>query len=622
MCGILGISGFVDQSVFAGALDLLKHRGPDGKGVWQDTGRMTLGHRRLSILDRSTKASQPMHHKDRYHIVFNGEIYNFIEIRQELKNVGYEFNNDSDTEVILAAFDVWGSECVHKFNGMWAFAIWDSLKQSLFLSRDPMGEKPLFYFYDKGQFGFASEQKALLSFLPLVESSSDFQSMVSNSYDYEASEKSLFRGLKRFPSGHNGWYKTGMFTKKRYWCATQSSEGIPEVYEEQVEMLRELLLDSCRIRLRSDVPIGTGLSGGIDSSSIAACVNKVGKEAVAERRAKNWQNAFVAGFPDTVMDETAAARQIATHLGIDLVQVLSDPSKLSKDLEHNAYMLEEVHEVNPLPHINLYKKMRENDVVVTLDGHGGDELFCGYESSILHALPDAFPSIKRMSGIMSTYRDIHPKSTEFSGIPNYRIPIHLMLARARQLYRVKNDSFMSDVIKNSTSLEKHLFELSYGTVLPTLLRNYDRYSMMSGVEVRSPLLDPRIVKFSAHLPWTSKLRGGYSKAILRDATKSFLPKSIIKNKQKIGFAPPISDWIRGPMKEYLLDEVHSLSFLNASLINPKTLSNELHSIIFASKNKNLYRAEQTWKKFGVYLWEKAFLINKDWQISRSRKETH
>ena len=612
MCGILGLLPAITPAAFSSALDLIQHRGPDGKGIWQDSS-VILGHQRLSILDRSSKASQPMHYSERLHIVFNGEIYNFMEIRTELKNLGFLFSNDSDTEVILAAYASWGSECVHKFNGMWALAIWDSRDQSLFLSRDPMGEKPLFYFLEGGRFGFASEQKALLPFLSSVEANPKFHEICSNSYAYEATSCSLFKGIQRFPAGHNGRYEEGRLSKKRYWHPTECDIEVPNSYDDQVCLLRELLLDSCRLRLRADVPVGTGLSGGVDSSVIAACVSKVGREGRSERGTASWQNAFVAGFPGTVMDETASAREIAVHLGIDLIQVLSDPSELSKCVERNAYMLEEIHEVNPLPHINLYKKMREHGVVVTLDGHGGDELFCGYESSILHALPSAFPDYKKFSSVLKTYHEIHPKNSQFKRMPNYRIPAYLAMAKMRQHSRVQNDPILANVAKNTDTLGKHLLDLSYKSVLPTLLRNYDRYSMINGVEVRSPLLDPRIIKLAANLPWTSKIRGGFSKAILRDAASPLLPVNILKNKQKIGFAPPISDWMRGPMKEYLLDEISSSMFWNASLICPNKLSSDVKSVVSSSTPINLYTTEQIWKNFGIYLWEKAFLKNKTWK---------
>ena len=613
MCGILGILPIVDHKLFTNALHLIKHRGPDDTGFWQDEEKIMLGHQRLSILDHSSRASQPMHYKDRFHIVYNGEIYNFIEIRSKLKKLGLTFTNDSDTEVILAAYAAWGSECVHKFNGMWAIAIWDSLENSLFLSRDPMGEKPLFYFLDEERIGFASEQKALLPFLRKVQESDNFHKMCSNAYGYESTEQSLFQGIKRFPAGYNGWYQSKKLRKKRYWDPMDNSSSISKNYEDQIGELRELLIDSCKLRLRADVSVGTGLSGGIDSGTIAACVNQARNKIEGQRLSKSWQNAFVASFPNTVMDETKDAKKIARHLGINLIEVYTNPSELTQNIEHNAYMIEEIHEVNPLPHINLYKKMRDYGVTVSLDGHGGDELFCGYESSILHCLTTAFPNIKKINTILNTYNNIHPNNQQFTSMNYYRILPHLIMAKIRQRSNVLDDPIIFYAMKNSDSLGKHLIDLSYKSILPTLLRNYDRYSMINGVEVRSPFLDPRIVKFAAKLPWDSKVRNGFSKAILRDVALPLLPKSIVQNKTKLGFAPPISDWIKGPMKEYILDEISSSLFLNSSLISPKVLSKDLKSLIFTSSNKNLYRTERIWKKFGIYLWEKAFLKNKVWK---------
>jgi len=614
MCGILGILPAVEQGFFSKALHLIKHRGPDGTGIWDDGDNIILGHQRLSILDTSLKASQPMHFHSRYHIVFNGEIYNFIEIKRELQGSGLVFKNDSDTEVILGAYVAWGSECIHKFNGMWALAIWDDVEKCLFLSRDPVGEKPLFYFCDNNRFGFASEQKALLPFLNDVEVSSEFYVMSANTYNYESTDLSLFKGLKRFPAGHNGFYRNGRLNTERYWDPSQTSVEIPKKYQDQVINLQELLLDSCKLRLRSDVPVATGLSGGIDSGAIAAYVGNAGSQVSKERQSKNWQNAFVASFPNTVMDETAEASEVARHLDIGLINVKTNPAEMSKSLENLAFMFEEIHEVNPLPHINLYSVMRKNGIFVSLDGHGGDELFCGYESSILHALLAAFPNVNDMSNVLQTYYDIHPQNNQFRAMQIHRIIAHLAAAKIRQGMRLRNDPVLLNAAKHHNGLEKHLMDLTYKSVLPTLLRNYDRYSMINGVEVRSPFLDPRILKFASSLPWKSKIRNGYSKSILRDAIAPLLPKTIVRKKTKIGFAPPISNWIKGPLKEYLLDEISSTNFINASLISSKKLSKEILSVAESDKDLNLYKTEQIWKNFNIYLWEKAFLIDKRWVV--------
>lgn len=613
MCGILGAVPSVEKVKFQNVLRSLAHRGPDGEGVWQDDEYAILGHRRLAILDLSSMAAQPMQFLGRYNIVFNGEIYNFLEIKRELEMVGYQFVSSSDTEVLVAAFAEWGANCLKRLNGMWAFAIWDSVEKLLFLSRDRMGEKPLYYFHNGCQFAFASEQKALLPYLDRVQPSNKFDLLCKNSYAYEATDECLFEGIKRFPAAHYAWLSGEKFTKHCYWSTLESDFVPPLDYQGQVECLRELLLDACRIRMRADVPIGTGLSGGVDSSAVAANISEVAKRSGLERVSANWQNSFVASFPGTVMDESAYAIQVAEHLGIKHTKVEINPSKYISQLEKQVYLFEDIHEVNPIPHIALYSAMRNNGIIVTLDGHGGDELFCGYESSPLHALPDAIWNRQAVKNILETYKDLHPQNEYFRGMSLSQIAWYLFKAKVRM---IRDEGFITEnkLKKHFGGLNAHLFELSFRTVLPTLLRNYDRYSMMSSVEIRMPLIDHRIVEFAFLIPWSSKVKNGFTKAVLRDAVGAWLPVGIINRKDKIGFAPPIQDWIRGPLREYLLDEIESRSFIEADMIAPKRLGSAIRDIIYGNNKMTLYEAEQTWKKFNIYLWEKAFIQKQLWKI--------
>jgi asparagine synthase (glutamine-hydrolysing) len=614
MCGILGVLPPVDLELFQNSLRSLAHRGPDGEGVWRDDEYILLGHRRLSILDISTSALQPMSYLDRYHCVFNGEIYNFIEVRKELESQGHCFRTNSDTEVLIAAYCQWGPQGLNRLNGMWALAIWDSYEKKLFLSRDRMGKKPLFYIYDGYQFAFASEQKALLRLLKEVNPSKDFHLLCENSYSYEGSENCLFEGIKRFPAAHYGYYYDGKLSKVCYWSVLEQREPVTNNYHEQVEYMRELLIDSCRLRLRSDVLVGTGLSGGVDSSFVAASISEVFKNRSLERCSSNSQTAFVASFPNTIMDESEPARKIASHLDIRLNEIIINPSECVQHIEDWAYLFEEVHEVNWMPHISLYKEMRRNGIKVSIDGHGGDELFCGYETSVLHALTAAFPNPIKMKMILDTYRNIHPDNEHFQGMKPWHIFRFFLRSSLSSLMQGKeyNGSLRKPSSKFD-SLGNHLFDLSFNSVLPTLLRNYDRYSMISGVELRMPLLDYRIVEFAFSLPWSSKVRNGFSKSILRDAASTLLPSDIIYNKKKLGFAPPIVDWIRGPLREYLLDQVHSAAFQQANLIQPSLLAASLKKIIFGSDPIILYKAEEVWKQFTIYLWEKTFLQKQPWK---------
>jgi len=613
VCGILGAVPAIEKNRFHKALGSLAHRGPDGDGVWQDGGHAILGHRRLAIIDVSNLASQPMQYRGRYNLVFNGEIYNFLEIRRELEARGHRFVSHSDTEVLLAAFAEWGPQCLQKFNGMWAFAIWDSLEKKLFLSRDRLGKKPLYYAHVGGQLIFGSEQKAILPFLPRVRPSANFESLCNNAYAYEATEETLFEGVRRFPAAHYAWLQGDRLVKTQYWSVIESSTMVPSSYDQQVEQLRELLVDSCRIRMRADVPIGTGLSGGVDSSAVAAALSEAMKRSNKEGAASNWQNSFVASFPGTVMDESTQAEQVAKHLGIQHTKVIIQPEQYATQLERLVYMMEDIHEVNPIPHIALYREMRAKGVLVTLDGHGGDELFCGYESSILHALPETLGSCSAARSVLQTYHDCHPQNQYFRGMTKNQIAWYLFKAKGRMILQ---EGLLSEhrLKSHFGALNAHLFELSFRTVFPTLLRNYDRYSMINGVEIRMPLIDHRIVSFAFSIPWQSKLKNGFTKSLLRDAVSPWLPPEIVRRKTKIGFAPPIQDWMRGPLRTYLMDEIESKSFREANLISAEELGPKIKSLVDGENRPILYEAEQTWKQFNIYLWEKAFIQNQLWKI--------
>jgi len=614
MCGILGAIPAVQTETFLRALATIAHRGPDGQGVWHDEARIMLGHRRLSILDISHAAAQPMHRHGRYHIVFNGEIYNFLEIRRELEKTGERFESESDTEVLLAAYARWGKDCLVRLNGMWAIAIWDSQEHHLFLARDRMGEKPLFYVNNGRQFIFASEQKALLPFMREVRAATHFQALCADPYAYEGTEESLFEGISRFPAAHYGWHKNGKLRLQRYWAPLESDQHVPASYNEQVEALRELLLDSCRLRLRADVPVATGLSGGVDSSAVAASIAEVGRQRGVERLHADWQNAFVASFPGTVMDEAASSRRIARHLGIRLREIPVVPDGAAEDLEKITYLFEEVHEVNPLPHFHLYREMRNQGFLVSLDGHGGDELFCGYESSVLHALPSTLFAPKDTRMVLDIYKAVHPQNAQFRGMSPLRIGAYLAKSEIRARLRGwSGDIGMRYAKAQCDSLNRHLLGLSFETVLPTLLRNYDHYSMMNGVEIRIPLLDHRIVDFAFALNWKSKLSKGYTKSILRDAVAQWLPEGIVTNRTKIGFAPPIIDWMRGPLRAYLMDEIVSVGFKQSELIDSTRLGNTIRELIYGNGVMTLYNAERVWKDFAIYLWEKTFLRKQPWK---------
>lgn len=607
MCGILGAMPVQEKELFKRSLNLLAHRGPDGEGFWSDDS-ISLGHRRLSILDLSDSGKQPMLYENRFVVTFNGEIYNFIELREELKILGHHFRGSSDTEVLIASFVQWGQECVKKFNGMWAFAIWDRNEKKLFLSRDRMGEKQLYYHWDGSTFIFASEQKSILPFLKTVKVSSSFSRMVARSYEYESTPDTLFEGIKKIPSGSNAWFINNKFKIDSYWSVLDSKTLYPSNYEDQVKYLQELLVDSCKIRMRSDVPIGSALSGGVDSSAVAAAVAQVIKHSPVH----HFRNSFVATYPGRVMDESSHALRIANKLNLKHTEVVINVKEHIPNLERICFLMEDIHEVNPIPHVALYGEMRKAGVKVTLDGHGGDEIFCGYESSVLNTLPDASFDFNDIQEILETYHSIHPQNEYFNGLSHFEIIQYLLKTELRQVKNLGLSKVLA-LKKKFGSLGTHLYEQSFRTVLPTLLRNYDRYAMINSVEIRMPLLDYRVVEFGFALSWNSKVRDGYTKKILRDAAAPWLDGEVIYRRDKLGFAPPIVDWFKHDMKEYVFDEMNSSQFRESDLINSKKFKKNLEGLIAGTSKLTLYETEQLWKNFHVYLWEKVFLKQKFWQ---------
>tara|TARA_A100001388_G_scaffold269562_1_gene246025 strand:+ start:1298 stop:3121 length:1824 start_codon:yes stop_codon:yes gene_type:complete len=606
MCGILGSIPRSNNKIFKKSLNKLNHRGPDGEGIYHFKDEISLGHKRLSVIDLSDNGYQPMSKYDRYYLIFNGEIYNYLELKKELEGKGYLFKSRSDTEVLLYSFIEWGSDCVNRLNGMWAFAIWDKEIKSLFLSRDRLGEKPLYYSFFNNKLYFSSEQKALLPFLEKVEISSDFNNLVNN--PYSNSNKTLFSKINKFPPAHNGIYVKNKLTFERYWSPKIQAENLSRSYSEKIEYLNDLIYDSCKIRLRSDVPISTALSGGIDSSLVASFVREIYlKDSNLDSQCNN-QTGFNLSFPDSVMDENYASKQIADKLNINLETVIVDKNNIHKNLEKVCYLFEDIQEVNPLPHYYLYKRIKEKGFSVSLDGHGGDELFCGYESSILHAMPDNLFNYKSLKKIYKTYCDVHPKNEFFKKLSPSGILLYLTKSYVKNfINRKSRDNATKNCISKLDSLSKHLFELTFETVLPTLLRNYDRYSMMSGVEIRMPLIDYRIVEFAFSSQWDTKINKGFTKSILRDQITNKIPPNIVNNKVKIGFAPPIYNWIKGPLREYILDELNSIKFVNSRLVNPKKVKNKLYSIIHEDQTYSHYYCERIWKEFSTYIWEKLFL---------------
>ena len=597
MCGIFGCVGKIDRERALQCVERIKHRGPDALKV-QTLDGATLGHARLAILDTAERADQPMcDASGRYWIVYNGEVYNFVELRRELEGKGYQFQTEADTEVLLNAYIEWGEAFQDKCNGMWALAIWDDLEKKLFLSRDRFGIKPLFLYASDGGFYFASEMKA---FFPIMKERRVNYLLMDTwrCFGYEATEECVIQGITRFPAGMCGMYCDGQLTKKRWWNTLDHLMTVSERYEEQVEMLRELFLDACRIRMRSDVPVGTALSGGIDSSCTIGAMHYLSGESF-ERKNDDWQNAFLSYMPGTFNDEDEYATLAAEFANVPLQRIKVESQIGVEKLLDYLYLCEDPYITSPVPFLQTYGAIRDAGIKVTLDGHGADELFGGYGFDLFAALGDTERETAEFNEIVQIYNDSCPAYARVNN--EAAIKNAFSIIRGNHGLRETNESY-----SRMDELNKCLYRETHYSVLPTILRCYDRYSMANGLEIRMPFMDYRIVCFAFSIPWQSKLRDGYTKKIVRDMGAPFMDKRILNRKSKMGWNSPATEWFKGEWKEFLLDTIHSRDFIECEIINALDISVDVNE--FLQNEEAVYRdGERIWTRIIPYLWKKAVI---------------
>ncbi len=563
MCGIVGYWSSEPREVedLATFTDMLAHRGPDGFGhMTADHGRLGLGHRRLAIVDPEPRALQPMATTDsRYTIVFNGEIYNFIEIRSELASKGYRFHTDSDTEVILNAYAEWGPACQGKFNGMWAFVIWDNHARSLFFSRDRFGVKPLWYLETAEGLAFASEAKAFFA-LPWL----DAGVLHDNGDGVEG------RGPRMLPAGSYGTLHGPRepLSISRWWHPIDFVHGDDARYPEQVEAFRELFFDACRLRLRSDVPVATAISGGVDSSSVLAAVHALGANSVA-RRPADWSRAFTAVAPGTDHDELAYAEAACSAVDIEPIVLDVFQRADADEIDEYLYLTEGLPLTN-LPAWYLYRAMRRNGVRVSLDGQGADEILAGYYYDAFRFIQLEASWLRRPArtlDLLITTHGVTQGSPYFQHNSKAQVLAILLLLSSPSLRRAFKgllghrftlpsvDSAIHDwslweSAKTLPPLNAIMFWRINEGIQP-LLERYDLLSMSSGIEMRMPFLDWRLVTLTLSLPPESILGHGFTKRVLRDAMRPYLPAKVLNRKKKLQFQGPIQFLLQRPLRRWV-----------------------------------------------------------------------
>lgn len=597
MCGISGFN-WSDQELIMKMTKEISHRGPDDSGYYVDDF-ISLGHRRLSIIDLSSKGHQPMFDKDEeIIIVHNGEIYNYRKIKNELEKKGYIFKSRTDTEVILNAYKEWGYECIKRFIGMFAFAIYDKKKKIIFLVRDHIGIKPFYYYKDEKRFLFSSTIPPILihdiKTAPNKRLIRDL--LLYNNTDH--TDETFFKNIMKFPKGHYAIYdiakKKLMFYK---WWENRFTGDFSGNYEEAVKELRELMIKSVNRRLLSEVPVGTCLSGGIDSSSIACLINKSKRSEI---------KTFSVVFPGFSLDESEYINIISSKTGMENYKIIPSTEGIKQDLfDFIKNIGEPIPGPSPYSQYNVFKLARNNDVTVLLDGQGGDELFAGYHYFYGFYIKGLFKKgkfIKAFKEISGLFKSGHFKLGFFS-LGFLFVPLFI-----RRYYFSGKSNICESLLKDKeaetpffneyygiSSLHDSLkFHLDYK--LEQLLKWEDRNSMAYSREARVPFLDIDVMRFVFRLPEDFIISQGKTKTLLRDAMDGIVPNDILDRRDKIGFASPEDDWLR---EEILIELLEDWFIGNEPLCR---------NYIDLKKTRKMIKQHVNNKRnFGRTLWRSVFL---------------
>ncbi|MGC9044704.1 MAG: asparagine synthase (glutamine-hydrolyzing) [Myxococcota bacterium] len=599
MCGIFGISGNFDEEVAREALNILIHRGPDEWGEYISSDkRIYFGHRRLSIIDLNT-GRQPLFNEDkRKIIIFNGCIYNYLELARELRGYGHRFYTNTDTEVILHAYEEWGEGCVKRFNGMWAFAIYDDEDKTIFCSRDRLGVKPFYYYSDRERFVFASEIKAILRFKkPELNYDALSDYLV---FQMSLDEETLFKGVKRLEPGHNLIYNifSNQIQIRQYWDI--KFDVVDDRDEEKiVDRLKYLIQDAVRIRMRSDVPVGAHLSGGLDSSTIVAFSRLI----LNDLPLTTFTGAFAEGRE---FNETEYAKLISREFNTEYNEIVLSADDFSESIQKIIYYMDEPAAGPGLFPQFFVSKIASEKVKVILGGQGGDEIFLGYARYLVAYLEECLKG-----AIADTAENAEYVATLKTIIPNLKllnnyIPMikgffkdGLFEEQPKRYFRLMNrfsevNNLLNQDINVSLSKEYEKFEaiftkpdkisyinrIQYFDLkyhLQALLQVEDRTSMAWGLESRTPFLDYRIVEHICSTLPVIKFKNGELKYLLKKVVKNIVPQKILERRDKMGFPVPLNIWAKRELRGFFNDILLSKKAKERGLFNTETIESLLNS---------------------------------------------
>ena len=573
--------------------DVLSHRGPDGEGHWiNPAGIVALGHRRLSIIDLSDAGHQPMHYLDRYTIIHNGEIYNYIELREELQKTGYSFHSQTDTEVIVAAYDNWKDDCVEHFDGMFAFAIWDEKEKKLFAARDRFGEKPFYYFHDGEKLIFASEMKALWAYG--IEKKNNLKLLfnfltIGYTDNPERPEETFYENIQKLPAASYLKYcpdnsrGNNQFSIFKYWDI--EIENIDEEIDddEAIEEFNLLFNTSVRRRLRSDVAIGTSLSGGLDSSSVIATLHSLTAHS-------SQLTVFSSIFPGFEKDESAFSKLVADQYNLKQFTVVPHAVSLASDLEKIFYHQEEPFtSASIYAQYKVYELARQQGIKVLLDGQGADETLAGYHKYYKWYWQELFNKRRlissneikaaRQNGVKEKFG---PRNIIAALFPDFA---SVILERQYLLNALRQEDLTKEFVQHQSkeayyttpvhfNLNGALYFNTMQHGLEELLRYADRNSMAHGREVRLPFLSHELVEFIFSLPANFKIRKGWTKWLLRKSMEKSLPAEIIWRRDKVGFEPPQQQWMQDEKLKEMIHEAKK-KLADEKILKPETVNKRI-----------------------------------------------
>ena len=603
MCGISGIVDKMDKRVEEQEIkkinDLIKHRGPDDEGFYFSKN-FAFGHRRLSIIDLSDAGHQPMQYigkSGEYIITYNGEIYNYLEIKEELLEYGYTFISNTDTEVILASYDRWGEDCVNRFNGMWAFAIYDIRKNIIFCSRDRFGVKPFYYTEIDNKFIFGSEIKQLLEFYKerYVNTTILIDYLVVGMEEH--TDNTFFENIYKLEQSHNLIYDLNLhiFKIEKYFDIEFNREFDNYTELEAIETVKKSLDKAIDLRLRSDVKVGTCLSGGLDSSSIAAIASKKYRDNFIAIHAKSIEKKT---------DESQFAREVADYCNLNMIEVEPSTEEFINNLEKIVYIQEEPFgSPSVFMQYSVMKKARENNSIVMLDGQGGDETLLGYDKYYaLYILDRVKKSPLKFFKIVKEIKE--NSSLSLLGILFYlfgmtfssiRLFIHKKEASFiyKKYLKKSNYSYLKEISNSCKDSKKLQYLEIMKTNLPILLRYEDKNSMYCSVETRLPFIDYFSVQQYINLPIKYKIKGGFLKYLLRKAIAEALPSNIVWRKNKFGFESPTDIWLKE---------------MDKNILKKSKILSEISDIDTLLSRFDIMDNKMRWRLYNIALWERVYNV--------------